>query len=101
MTAYLIVRAEVAEADREAFDRWYETEHLPDAVKAFGALSAERGWSDVTPGVHTAFYEFADLARVQAISQSPQIKSMIAEFDRVWQDRVQRSREIVEIKQKL
>ena len=35
MTAYFIVRAEVPEAERDAFDRWYETEHLPDAKTAF------------------------------------------------------------------
>lgn len=101
MTAFLIVRAEVPEADRAAFDRWYENEHLPDAVKAFSAVSAERGWSDVDPGVHMAFYEFQDLARVRAIASSDTMKDMIKEFDRNWQDRVQRSREIVEIKQKL
>lgn len=101
MTAFLIVRAEVPEADRAAFDRWYENEHLPDAVKAFEAVSAERGWSDVDPGVHMAFYEFQDLARVRAIASSDTMKDMIKEFDRNWQDRVQRSREIVEIKQKL
>ena len=54
LSAYLIVRAEVPEAHRQAFDTWYEKEHLPDAIKAFGALSARRGWSDVTPGVPRA-----------------------------------------------
>ncbi len=101
MTAYLIVRAEVAEADRSAFDHWYETEHLPDAKAAFQAQSACRGWSDVTPGVHIAVYEFPDLAEARTIAASDEIKALIAEFDRVWQDRVQRSREIIEIKQTL
>ncbi len=37
-TALLMVRAELADAaDRPAFDRWYETEHLPDALKVFQA----------------------------------------------------------------
>lgn len=101
MTAYLIVRAEVAEADRDAFDHWYETEHLPDAKAAFQARSAYRGWSDVTPGVHIAVYEFPDLAHARAIADSEEIKALIAEFDRVWQDRVQRTREIIEVKQTL
>ena len=34
MAAYLIVEAEVEEESREAFDLWYENEHLPDAIKA-------------------------------------------------------------------
>jgi hypothetical protein len=40
--AYLMVQAVLAEAaDRPRFDRWYETEHLPDAVARFGA---QRDW---------------------------------------------------------
>ena len=35
MAAYLIVEAEVEEESRDAFDLWYENEHLPDAIKAF------------------------------------------------------------------
>lgn len=101
MSAYLIVRAEVPEGDRAAFERWYETEHLPDAKKAFQALSARRGWSDVTPGVHIALYEFPDLARAQAVLAGDAIKSLIAEFDRVWQGRVERSREVFGVCQQL
>ena len=44
MTAFPIVRAEVDPSVREAFDSWYEDEHLPDAVGAFGAVGAWRGW---------------------------------------------------------
>ena len=33
MTAFLIVRAEVDSAVRDAFDAWYQDEHLPDAVE--------------------------------------------------------------------
>lgn len=102
MPAYLIVRAEVAEADRDAFDHWYETEHLPDAHAAFETLSAWRGWSDLTPGVHIATYAFPTLEHARRITDgSPQITAMIAEFDRVWQDRVKRTREVVEVKQTL
>ena len=39
MTAYFIVRAEVDAEARDAFDAWYETEHLPDAVEALGAAA--------------------------------------------------------------
>ncbi len=101
MTAYFIVRAEVDEADREAFDRWYETEHLSDAKAAFEAQSARRGWSDVTPGIHFAIYEFATLERAREIAGSVALKAMIVEFERVWQDRVPRTREVLEIKQRI
>ena len=101
MSAYLIVRAEVPEADREAFERWYEAEHLPDAKKAFQAISARRGWSDLTPGVHVALYELPDLEHARSIMGGDAIKALIAEFDRVWQSRVTRTREVIGISQVL
>lgn len=104
MSALFIVRAEVSEADRAAFDRWYETEHLPDAMANFGCAQARRGWSELDPGVHVAAYEFADADRAKALlagDASPEIKAMIAEFDRVWQGRVTRSRELVMLAQML
>ena len=101
MTAYLIVRAEVPEADRAAFDRWYETEHLPDAKAAFNAKGAERGWSVSDPGLHFAIYRFDDLEAANAIAGSEAIGALIAEFDRVWQGRVTRSRDVVELVQSL
>ena len=45
MAAYLIVRAVVPEAEREKFDQWYQDVHLPEALSAFDAASAWRGWS--------------------------------------------------------
>jgi len=102
MTAYLIVRADVAAPkDREAFDRWYAVEHLPDAIKAFGARHAWRGWSQVDPAIHYAFYEFGSLAAAKAATASDAIKGLIAEFDRVWGDRVTRTRDVVEKAQQL
>lgn len=102
MTAYLVVRAVVADpADRAPFDQWYKTEHLPDAVKAFSARSAMRGWSMSDPSVHTAYYRFDTLEAVQSISDSPAIRTLIAEFDRVWGKRVVRSRDILPIAEEL
>ncbi len=101
MSAYLMVRAVVPDADRDKFDHWYETEHLPDAHLAFKALSAMRGWSSLEPSTHLAFYEFPDLAAAEAMSNSDAIKELIAEFDRVWEDKVKRTREVVEISQSL
>jgi len=95
--AVFMVRALVGEADREAFDKWYEAEHLPDAVKAFKAKGAWRSWSTVDPSVHIAFYEFDNLAQIEAFQGSEALQSMIAEFDRTWGDRVTRSREILDV----
>jgi hypothetical protein len=102
MTACFIVRAQVADAAlRKDFDRWYQDEHLPDAVKAFRAQRAWRGWSEVDASVHYAFYEFDDVAQVRAIPGSETLKRLVAEFDCVWGNKVTRSRDIVEAIQRL
>lgn len=102
MTAYLIVRAEVQKSDRNAFDRWYETEHLPDAKKVFQAISAQRGWSgDDDMDTHFAIYEFRNLGTARKVMDSDATKKLIAEFDRVWQGRVTRSRELINVSQSL
>ena len=95
--AYLVVRAVVADAaDRPGFDRWYEAEHLPDAVARFGAQRGWRCWSRADPAVHYAFCGFADLERAQAVLASPERRALVAEFDRAWGARVTRTRDILE-----
>ena len=94
----LVVRAKVTErANRDRFDHWYATDHLPLAVKIF---RAQRGWrcrSRTDPAVHYAFYEFDDPKQAEAATAPDRIKPLIADFDRVWGDRVSRRREILEI----
>lgn len=101
MTAYLIVRAEVPDAEHDRFDEWYEKEHLPDALRAFKALSARRGWSMIEPSCHIALYEFPDLEAANTVLASDSIKELIAEFDRVWQGKVHRTRDVVDILQSI
>ncbi len=102
MTAYFIVHAKVEDAaETHSFDRWYQNEHLPDALKAFNARRAWRGWSTTDPSVHYAYYEFDDMARAQAIQGSDALKGLVAEFDRAWGDKVTRSRDFVEVIQTL
>src|SRR3954451_409811 len=59
--AVFVVRATVsAPAKREAFGAWYSREHLPDAMKSFGAVKAWRYWSATDPSLHHAMYQFTD-----------------------------------------
>jgi hypothetical protein len=102
MSATFIVRAQVVDASvKEAFDRWYRDEHLPDAKKAFGAQRAWRGWSEVDPSVHYAVYEFDDIARLRALPGSAALKALVAEFDRAWGKKVVRSRDSVRVVQRI
>jgi hypothetical protein len=83
--AFFVVRATVADpAQRAAFDRWYENEHLPDAVKSFGAIKAWRFWSLGEPAVHQAMYEFADGAALDRAMKGQDFKRLIADFNRDW-----------------
>ena len=101
MSAYLIVRAEVNEESRTAFDTWYESEHLPDALRDFNGVSAMRGWSDIEPGIHIAFYEFSTLADANKLLNSELMKEFIRKFDKHWEGKVTRTREVFEVKQLL
>ena len=76
MKATLMVRAEVEPSKKQAFDRWYEDEHLKDALKAFGAERAERGWDINNPNVHVALYHFSDAAA--ALPHIPRIDDRAA-----------------------
>ena len=98
MAAYLVVRATLASLrDRLAFDDWYQTQHLPDAMKAFGVRSAWRAWSQTEPAVHCAFYRFASLEDAASATTGPAIQALIAAFDGSWGDKVTRTREVLNV----
>ena len=99
--AYLAVRAEVPAAERARFDHWYETDHLPWALRAFAARRAWRCWSRADPALHVAFYEFDSAEAAEAATTPEKIQPLVADFDRVWGDRVKWQREILEVAQEL
>jgi hypothetical protein len=67
----------------------------------FRSATRWRCWSRADPAVHCAFYEFADLAEPQVATGSEKIAPLVADFDRVWGNRVPRRREILEIVQEM
>ena len=94
--ATFIVRAVVAVDQRDRFDHWYSTDHLLRALKDFKAEKAWRGWSKVEEGVHYAFYEFADMARLDAALKSDAFKALVADFDRNFPQGVSRTLTLAE-----
>ena len=95
--ALLAVRATVPDAELARFDHWYESDHLPWAKRVFAANRAWRCWSRTDPTLHVAFYEFDSVEAAQATQTAEETKALVADFDRVWQGRVTRTREILEI----
>ena len=70
--AVFVVRATVSDpAKRQAFGTWYSREHLPDAMKSFGAVKAWRYWSATDPSVHQAMYQFTDKAALDRAIEGP------------------------------
>ncbi len=99
--AIFIVRAIVTDASRRAaFDQWYETEHLPDAVKSFGAKRAWRLWSASDPAVHVAMYRFDDKAALERATTGAEMGRLIADFNRDWPE-VTRARETLVMAQEV
>ena len=79
---------------RQAFDTWYSREHLPDAVKSFGAEKAWRYWSLTDPALHHAMYQFADEAALDRATKGENISRLVADFNRDWPE-VTRTRELL------
>ena len=97
--AFFVVRAVVTDSSkRAAFDRWYETEHLPDAVKAFGVSKALRFWSLDDPSLHQAMYQFDDESKLDAMLKGDALQKLVADFNRDWPD-VKRTRETLVLAQ--
>ena len=97
MPAYFVVRATVPDASkRAAFDTWYSREHMPDAVKSFGAQRAWRHWSLTDPSLHQATYQFPDKVTLDRATGGDEMKRLIADFSRDWPD-VTRTREVLEL----
>jgi len=99
--ALFVVRATVTDASkRQAFDAWYSREHLPDAVKSFGAVKAWRYWSLTEPSLHHAMYQFPDQAALDRAMEGPHLKRLIDDFNRDWPD-VTRTRESLVLAEEL
>ncbi len=93
--AYFVVRATVSDASkRQAFDAWYSREHMPDAVKSFGAEKAWRFWSLTDASLHQATYQFADKAALERAVNGEELKRLVADFNRDWPN-VTRTRELL------
>ena len=94
-SAYFVVRATVSDpAKRGAFDARYSREHMPDAVKSFGADKAWRFWSLTDPSLHQATYRFADQDLLDRATNGAELQRLVADFNRDWPD-VTRTRELL------
>ena len=84
--AVFIVRSTIADpAKRATFDKWYQNELLPDAVKSFRVKKAWRIWSLTDPAIHQAIYHFDDEAALDR-AMKEEVPGLIDKFVRDWPD---------------
>ena len=79
-----IVMAKVNPEDEEAFNRWYNEEHMPRALERFpGVLSGRRYKILEGEGEYQflALYEFESYEKMDAAVNSDIIKQLIKEYD--------------------
>ncbi len=81
---FLAVRATVEEGREEDFNHWYNTEHIPDVLRAFpGCLGASR--YKVTEGdgshLYEAMYAFRSAEELADAITSEEIKRLIGLYD--------------------
>ena len=93
MVAYILVRAEVQATLQRLLINGMKLNTYQQHWNFNEAVSAWRGWSDVEEGV---FYvrEFDNLSDANALLNSQTMKEFIAEFNRNWDGKVKRSREV-------
>jgi len=79
-----IVMAKMREEDEEAFNRWYNEEHMPKALERFpGVLSGRRykileGEEEYN---YLALYEFESYEIMKSALDSDILKQLIKEYD--------------------
>ena len=98
MTCYLIVKSDTTLVDKKEFENWYANEHLSEAMKAFRAISAKRGWIKNT-NFHLAIYEFKNNRDAENAMNSKNLEILIKKFDQKWENNVHRTRELTEFVQ--
>lgn len=84
--AVFIVRSTVADpAKRATFDKWYQNELFPDAIKSFRVKKAWRMWSLTDAAIHLAVYQFDDEAALDR-AMKDEVPRLIDKFVHDWPD---------------
>lgn len=81
---FLAVRATVKPERDAEFNNWYNTEHTPDAVKAFpGCIGGARYKVVLGDGSHqyVALYAFKTADEMDRALTGPEVKKLIATYD--------------------
>ena len=100
MTAYIIVTSDTSKVSKSEFNNWYEEEHLVEALNAFNAMGAKRGWINNSK-IHLAIYKFKNIMLAKKALKSKILENLIKNFDDRWNKKVFRTIELIETIQEI
>jgi len=79
-----IVKANVKPEDEDAFNRWYDEDHMPKALNRFPGVISGRRYKIMDGGDgynYMALYEFESQEKMTETMKSDAIQGLIQEFD--------------------
>lgn len=82
-TVLFVVKATISQDREEAFNRWYNEEHVPQFLEFKGAVSARRYRAIMGEDTYQymAVYELRDEATFRRLMDSEHMKQLRAEYD--------------------
>ena len=93
-TILFVVKATIRKDREEAFNRWYNEEHVPQVLQWKGVVSARR-YRAILGEDHyqyMAVYELVNEANFRALMESDHMKALRAEYDAHFGDTSERAR---------
>ena len=93
-TVLFVVKATIAKDREEAFNRWYNEEHVPQVLQWKGVVSARRYRAILGEDryQYMAVYELVNEANFRALMASDHMKALRAEYDTHFGDASERAR---------
>lgn len=96
-----VVMAKVKAEKEDAFNRWYDEDHMPKALNRFPGVISGRRYKILDGGDgfnYLAFYEFESPEKVSETMKSDALKGLIKEFDAAFGDVARKRLVATEIK---
>src|SRR5437763_13692394 len=82
-TVLFVVKATIRQDREDAFNRWYNEEHVPQVLQWKGVVSARRYRAILGEDTYQymAVYELVNEANFRALTESDHMKALRAEYD--------------------
>ena len=96
-----IVKANVKLEQEEAFNRWYDEDHMPKALNRFTGVISGRRYKIMDDGDgynYMALYEFESHEKLTETMKSDALQTLVQEFDSTFGEVIRKRLLAIEIK---